>query len=69
MVDFLFHQKTIFSFPQKNIIQQHIRMISEGSWDTQDWSNDEKCLCEQKRLLFKSISWTPNFSLKTLVHV
>ncbi len=22
------------------MINQHIRMISEGSWDTEDWSND-----------------------------
>ncbi len=28
----------------RNIIHQHIRMISEGSWDTEDWSYDAENL-------------------------
>ncbi len=37
------------------IINQHIRMISEGSCDTEDWSNDAKnsALRHRNKLCFK----------------
>ncbi len=36
---------------------QHIRMISEGSCDTEDWSNDEEnsALTNRKKLHLKNI--------------
>ncbi len=40
---------------QHFIINQHIRMISEGSCDTEDWSNDAEnsALCHRNKLYFK----------------
>ncbi len=38
-------QKKIYEAAQRFptlIINQHIRMISEGSCDTEDWSNDDE---------------------------
>ncbi len=37
------------------IINQNIRMISEGSWDTEDWRNDadNSALLHRNTLYFK----------------
>jgi len=38
-----FHKNTIFNTDQRKVSSApnyHIRMISEGSCDTEDWSND-----------------------------
>ncbi len=39
----------------QHIINQHIRMISEGSCDTEDWSNNAKnsALLHRNKLYFK----------------
>ncbi len=39
----------------QHIINQHIRMISEGSCDTEDWSNNDKnsALLHRNKLHFK----------------
>jgi len=54
-------------------------MISEGSWDTEDWSNDAENVAfqnifKQKRVILNSKDiyflrfWSNKFSLKGAVH-
>ncbi len=53
-----YHRVKIIKQHNSFIIYQHIRMISEGSCDTEDWSNDAEnsVLRHRNKLYFKIYS-------------
>ncbi len=52
------HGRTVFNIDHNEkcfvswAANQHIRMISEGSCDTEDWSNDAENFASQEQITF-----------------